>query len=77
MWRLEAPGKPSRTFASLTVARPRSGGYVIKELIPALETPPKAALDKAVAVAKRGDVVDIFVNADLGRLPTVGRAAAG
>jgi hypothetical protein len=60
MWRVTAPGAPARTLASLHMVRPRRGEYVIKE-----------AVDKAVAIAKRGDVLDIYVNADLSSLPLI------
>jgi hypothetical protein len=69
MWKVTVPGKPPRTLASLSMARPSSAGYVIKDLIPEIDTPPQAALDKAVAIAKRGDVSEIYLNADLANLP--------
>jgi hypothetical protein len=69
MWRVTAPGVPARTLASLHMVRPGRGEYVIKELIPDMEITPTAAVDKAVAIAKRGDVLDIYVNADLTNLP--------
>jgi hypothetical protein len=69
MWRVTHPGKPQRTYASLHMVRPSRGDYVIKELLPDMELGPQAALDKAVAIAKRGEVADIYVNADLSRLP--------
>jgi hypothetical protein len=69
MWRVTHPGKPPRTCASLYMVRPSRGDYVIKELLPDMELGPQAALDKAVAIAKRGEVADIYVNADLSRLP--------
>jgi hypothetical protein len=59
------------------MARPNSGGYVIKELIPDMELEPQEALDKAVAIAKRGEVREIYINADLNRLPSVAARAAG
>jgi hypothetical protein len=51
------------------MARPGPQGYVIKELIPDMELEAQAALDKAVAIAKRGEVPEIYLNADLTRLP--------
>ena len=69
VWRVTEPGKPQRTLASLYMVRPGRGEYVVKELIPDMELGPQAALDKAVAIAKRGDVADIYVNADLSNLP--------
>jgi hypothetical protein len=74
MWRVSDPRKPERTFASLYMVRPGRGAYVIKELIADMEFGPQAALDKAVAIAKRGDVFEIYVNADLGKLPQPGAA---
>lgn len=69
MWRVTQPGKPERTCASLYMVRPSRGDYVIKELLPDMELGPQAALDKAVAIAKRGEVAEIYVNADLSSLP--------
>jgi hypothetical protein len=77
MWRISKPGEPVRTRASLSMARPSPQGYVIKELIPDMELEPQAAVDKAVAIAKRGEVREIFVNADLDRLPRAPVRAAG
>jgi hypothetical protein len=59
------------------MARPNSSGYVIKELIPDMELEPQEALDKAVAIAKRGEVLEIYINADLNQLPAVAVRAAG
>ena len=69
MWRVTVPGEPPRTHAQLSMARPGPDGYVVKELIPDMELDPQAALDKAVAIAKRGEVAEIYLNADLSRLP--------
>jgi hypothetical protein len=69
IWRVSKPGEEPRTRASLSMARPGPKGYVIKELIPDMELEPQAALDKAVAIAKRGEVAEIYLNADLTRLP--------
>jgi hypothetical protein len=77
MWRVTHPAKPPRTFASLHMVRPSRGVYIIKELIPETDLDPRAALDKAVAIARRGDVAEIYLNADLGRLPAPKAAAAG
>ena len=74
--RIPVPGKPSRTTASLATARPVPQGYVIKDLIDDMELEPKEALEKAIAIAKRGGVEEIYVNADLRKLPGR-RAAAG
>ncbi|HEY8519886.1 MAG TPA: hypothetical protein VIN61_07395 [Gammaproteobacteria bacterium] len=77
MWKT-APGKGAqpRTLASLHMVRPGPTGYIVKELLPELELDPHAALDKAVAIAKRGDVDEIYVNADLSKLPPPPRRAA-
>lgn len=77
MWRISKPGEPVRTRASLSMARPGPQGYVVKELIPDMELEPQAALDKAVAIAKRGEVVEVYVNADLDRLPRAPARAMG
>ena len=39
-----------------------------------MEVEPQAALDKAVAVAKKGDVTEIYVDADTDSLPPFGLA---
>jgi hypothetical protein len=77
MWRISKPGEPVRTRASLSMARPGRQGYVVKELIPDMELEPQAALDKAVAIAKRGEVIEVYVNADLDRLPRAPARAMG
>ena len=41
----------------------------IKELIPDMELDAQAALEKAVAIAKRGDASDVYLNADLDKIP--------
>lgn len=76
MWRVSKPGEPPRTRASLSMARPGRDGYVVKELIPDMELEAHEALDKAVAIAKRGEVAEIYVNADLSQLPGVGGVRA-
>lgn len=75
--RVTAPGRPDRTVASLTMARPRPGSYVIKELIGEMDLDAQAAVAKAVAIARRGDVAEIYLNADLERLPTTPVRALG
>lgn len=75
--RVSSPGQPDRTVASLSMARPRPGEYVIKELIQEMDLEPQAAVEKAVAIAKRGDVTDIYLNADLDRLPVLPVKALG
>jgi hypothetical protein len=78
MWRVTRPGEPPVTRASLSMARPGRDGYVIKELIPDMELEAQAALDKAVAIAKRGEVADVYVNADISQLPrAAGMRATG
>jgi len=67
--RVVASGQPPRMTASLSTARPSSAGYVIKDLIDDMELGPKEALEKAIAIAKRGGVEEIYVNADLSKLP--------
>lgn len=67
--RVAVPGKPPRTTASLSTARPGHAGYVIKTLIDDMELGPKEALEKAIAIAKRGDVAEVYINADLSKLP--------
>ncbi|HEX5420675.1 MAG TPA: hypothetical protein VFY39_11810 [Gammaproteobacteria bacterium] len=69
LWRYAPPGEKPKTLAMLRMARPTRDGYVIKELIPETEEAPSAALEKAVAIARRGDVAEIYVNADLTQLP--------
>lgn len=75
--RVTAPGRPVRTVASLWMARPRPGTYVIKELIREMDLDAQAAVDKAVAIARRGDVTEIYLNADLERLPVTPVHALG
>jgi hypothetical protein len=77
MLRINSPTKAPRTIATLHVVRPGPRGYVIKELIPDMELEPQAALDKAVAIAERGEIAEIYLNADLANLPITGIAAAG
>ena len=76
MWKVSRPSEPDVTMASLSMARPGTDGYIIKDLIPELECPPKDALDKAVAIANRGDVTEVYVNANLDELPPPAVAAA-
>jgi hypothetical protein len=70
-------GKKVRTRATLFMVRPGAADYVVKELIPDMDLDPQAALDKAVAIAKRGDVTTIYLNADLAHLPKPRLVAAG
>jgi hypothetical protein len=73
LWRV-GEGKETRTRATLFMVRPGAGDYVIKELIPDMELDAQAALDKAVAIAKRGDASVVYLNADLAQIPK-GRSA--
>lgn len=68
--------KHVRTRSTLFMVRPGPGDYVIKELIPDMELDVKAALEKAVAIAKRGGVSVVYLNADLAKLPQVRIARA-
>ena len=68
LWRVQE-GKVERTRASLFLVRPGAGDYIVKELIPDMELDAQAALDKAVAIAKRGDASVLYLNADLERIP--------
>jgi len=68
LWRV-AEGKEQRTRATLFMVRLGSGDYVIKELIPDMELDAQAALDKAIAIAKRGDASVVYLNADLNKIP--------
>ena len=68
LWRV-AEGKEQRTRATLFMIRPGPGEYVIKELIPDMELDAQAALEKAVAIAKRGDASVVYLNADLDKIP--------
>jgi hypothetical protein len=68
LWRV-TEGKQARTRATLFMVRPGQSDYVIKELIPDMELDPQAALDKAVAIAKRGDATVVYLNADLAKIP--------
>ena len=68
LWRV-GEGQQARTRATLFMVRPGPSDYVIKELIPDMELDAQAALEKAVAIAKRGDASVVYLNADLARLP--------
>jgi hypothetical protein len=74
LWRV-TEGKEIRTRATLFMVRPGPTDYVIKELIPDMELDAQAALDKAVAIAKRGDTSVVYLNADLAKLPKARLAA--
>jgi hypothetical protein len=77
LWRVTPTGgKPERTLASLYMVRPGRTEYVVKELIPDMELSPSGALDKAVAIAKRGDVNIVYLNADVEKLPKFRAAVA-
>ena len=62
-------GKNVRTRATLFMVRPGPTDYVVKELIPDLDLDPQAALEKTIAIAKRGEVGVVYLNADLARIP--------
>ena len=68
LWRV-TEGKQVRTRATLYMVRPGRSHYVVKELIPDMELDAQAALEKAVAIAKRGDASVIYLNADLAKIP--------
>lgn len=68
LWKV-GEGKHVRTRATLFMVRPGPSDYVIKELIPDMELDAQAALDKAVAIAKRGDASVVYLNADLAKIP--------
>jgi hypothetical protein len=68
LWRVKE-GAAERTRAALFMVRPGAGDYVVKELIPDMDLEPQAALDKTVAIAKRGDAKTIYLNADLTLIP--------
>jgi hypothetical protein len=70
LWRVKE-GQVERTRAALFMVRPGVGDYVVKELIPDMELEPQAALDKTIAIAKRGDATTVYLNADLARIPKV------
>jgi hypothetical protein len=74
LWRV-GEGKQARTRATLFMVRPGRADYVIKELIPDMELDAQAALEKAIAIAKRGDAAVVYLNADLARLPKARSAA--
>jgi hypothetical protein len=77
LWRMPTEkGKPERTLASLYMVRPGRGEYIVKELIPDMELGPQAAVEKTIAIAKRGDVDTVYLNADLDNLPKL-RSVAG
>lgn len=76
LWKV-TEGKRQRTRAALFMVRPGPSGYLIKELIPDLDLDPQAALEKTIAIAKRGDVSTIYLNADLDRIPQPRTAARG
>lgn len=75
LWRV-GQGKQIRTRATLFMVRPGPADYVIKELIPDMELDAQAALDKAIAIAKRGDATVVYLNADLAKIPQARLAAA-
>lgn len=77
LWRAQGPKKTEVTRAALHMVRPGRGDYLIKELIPDMELGPQAALDKAIAIAKRGDVATVYLNADMNAIPKPRLAVVG
>ncbi len=59
----------SHAMASVHMVKPGRAGYVIKQLIRETEMVPDLAIARVVAAAKLNEVSQIFVNADLQRLP--------
>jgi hypothetical protein len=76
LWKV-TEGKTVRTRATLFMVRPGPTDYVIKELIPDMELDAQAALEKAIAIAKRGDASVVYLNADLARIPKMRAAVNG
>lgn len=76
LWKV-TEGKSTRTRATLFMVRPGTTDYVIKELIPDMELDAQAALEKAIAIAKRGDASVVYLNADLAKIPRPRNAALG
>lgn len=76
LWKV-TEGKQVRTRATLFMVRPGATDYVIKELIPDMELEAEAALEKAIAIAKRGDASVVYLNADLARIPKARSVANG
>jgi hypothetical protein len=74
LWRVNE-GREVRTRATLFMVRPGLTDYVVKELIPDMELEARAALDKAVAIAKRGGASVVYLNADLAKIPKARLAA--
>jgi hypothetical protein len=69
VWRRKMPNGEKRLYASLSMVRRSRQEYVVKELLAETEMEPDAAVDKAVAIARRGDVSTVYLNADLTKLP--------
>jgi hypothetical protein len=76
LWKI-TEGSQVRTRATLYMVRPGPGDYIVKELIPDMDLDAQAALDKAIAIAKRGDASVVYLNADLARIPKVRTVANG
>jgi hypothetical protein len=76
LWKV-TEGKQVRTRATLYMVRPGPSDYVIKELIPDMDLDAHAALEKAIAIAKRGDASVVYLNADLANIPKIRAAAHG
>jgi hypothetical protein len=76
LWKV-TEGKQVRTRATLYMVRPGVGDYVIRELIPDMDLDAQAALEKAIAIAKRGGAAVVYLNADLARIPKARDVATG
>jgi len=61
-------GFAGNVVASLTMVRPVSDRYEIKELIADMELGPEPAMEKVIDIAMRGEIRLIFINADLDKL---------
>jgi hypothetical protein len=70
-------GKNVRTRATLLMVRPGPADYVVKELIPDMDLEPQAAVEKTIAIAKRGEVGVVYLNADIERIPKRRNVANG
>jgi hypothetical protein len=58
-----------RIVSSLVLVRPGIEDYIVKELISDMELEPEAAVEKALDIARRGQVQAIYLNGDLERVP--------
>lgn len=67
--KVDAQGRPMPKRLKLIMARPTSSGYLIKELIEDMGKDAEAAVEKALDIARRGNVGAIYLNADIEKLP--------